>query len=103
MKEAIEKAKKNNFNEDDYRDCIYQLIFGTNFIECVLEGRERICQENKQNCDADINEQCIGFQTPEFQNTCEYRITADYHRQQMAKKEVCMDVEKLKDYVRGLV
>lgn len=113
MKEAIEKAIKNGFNPtkgilEDYMleqnflvvyyvyqkgDLprkhivinIYRLIFGTDFIDkLVMEADFKVAPGYCPKC---------GRSTGKI-------INAHYHRSQMANIK---DVEKLKEYVRGLI
>jgi hypothetical protein len=72
---------------------LHGLIFATPFIECLVG--EGSCSNNQ------TPETCTTWKYCNIKcEDCSLHNNADYHRQQMANMK---DVEKLKDYVRGLL
>jgi hypothetical protein len=121
MKEVIERAVENDYklpqttighvgtwSTNGFREwykglSIYELIFGTNLVECLVgEGKRGQCIE--VGCDGYYKAnsfRCGDYQYPA--NECKYfkgYRGADYHLQEMLK--IRMDIEKLKEYLRGL-
>lgn len=115
MKKAIEKAIENGFitthevtrgeiplNTDMG---VYFLVFGTDFIDKLVGDGKAFyyCKKNtfryNRGC---VQDQC---DCDEGWENCEHRIsiyidTADYHRQKLSNIK---DIEKIKEYVDGLV
>lgn len=82
----------------------YDLIFGTDFL-AYLKPNEYYCGWHKKPCNKSIKEQmnCDNYSSNLTDVECRYYQwldSASYHRQQMANMK---DVEKLKDYVEGLI
>jgi hypothetical protein len=115
------RLKINDYNDapmfEDSEMNLYQLIFGTDFIDklvgdgecCANESCDYYSKRKACHCDAvtagysDTGE-FVANKTPVFYKFCDDgRIVvavADYHRSKLANLK---DIEAIKDYVEGLV
>jgi hypothetical protein len=90
---------------------IAELIYETDFIDKLVCGERDNCCLYSTHCSGEKRKKCDSFyETTKEKNTGKcgsstyrnenYKQVADYHRREMANIK---DIEKLKEYIRGLV